>query len=285
MSSDSPKKLVSARGAGEGVILRLDPDVSSDVLIPELESYLEERKEFLSGNEVSLDWSDGFPTNQLTEDVTACLQDKFSIKIKSESTENGLTSKLHVTGVSSFRPQRSSADFSDTLEASNGQESFNESMASSGSNGLLSGIGEITDDFTEEPSKSSSQSNPLSNSMFWDNPDAMIVHATLRSGQRIESENSVILIGDVNYGGEVISGGDVIVLGTLRGVVHAGAYDENGGGRFIFSLDLQPTQLRIGSVISRGMETKSKVSEIAYVDGNAIVVEQYSSRNAASLAR
>ena len=68
-------------------------------------------------------------------------------------------------------------------------------------------------------------------------------------------------------------------------MVHAGAYDENGGGRFIFSLDLQPTQLRIGSVISRGVESKSKIPEIAYVDGNAIVVEQYSSRHAASLVR
>ena len=84
----------------------------------------------------------------------------------------------------------------------------------------------------------------------------------------------------MNSGAEIIAGGDVVVLGTLRGIAHAGAYDESGGGRVIFALDLRPTQLRIGSIISRdGNDSNSKLPEIAHVDGDIIVVEPYNSRS------
>jgi septum site-determining protein MinC len=126
--------------------------------------------------------------------------------------------------------------------------------------------------------------------MLWDDPDARIIYGTLRSGQKVETEHSIVVFGDVNSGAEVIAGGDIVILGTLRGIAHAGAYDESGGGRVIFSLNLQPTQLRIGLVISRGagservsgerpdLVAKSVGSEVARVDNNMIVVEPYQSR-------
>ena len=46
---------------------------------------------------------------------------------------------------------------------------------------------------------------------------------SLRSGQRIEFEGSLVIIGDVNAGAEVIAGENIVVLGTLRGLAHAGA--------------------------------------------------------------
>ena len=101
----------------------------------------------------------------------------------------------------------------------------------------------------------------------------------MRSGQRIESEHSVIVVGDVNSGAEIVAGGDIIVLGTLRGVAHAGAYDETGGGRLIFALNLAPTQLRIGAIISRGSSEGKHGAEVARVEGNLIVVEAYQARN------
>ena len=124
----------------------------------------------------------------------------------------------------------------------------------------------------------------LEGGQIWDDPDARVIYETLRSGQRMESEHTIIVVGDVNSGAEVVSGGDVIVLGRLRGVAHAGAFEESGGRRFIFALDLDPTQLRIGSVISRGDEsrgssTKREVRpEVAKVDTDRIVVQEYSAR-------
>ncbi len=46
---------------------------------------------------------------------------------------------------------------------------------------------------------------------------------SLRSGQKIESEGSLVIIGDVNSGAEVIASDNIIVLGALRGLAHAGA--------------------------------------------------------------
>ena len=46
---------------------------------------------------------------------------------------------------------------------------------------------------------------------------------SLRSGQRIEEDGSIVILGDVNSGAEVIASDNIIVLGTLRGLAHAGA--------------------------------------------------------------
>lgn len=46
---------------------------------------------------------------------------------------------------------------------------------------------------------------------------------SLRSGQKIESEGSLVILGDVNSGAEVVASDHIVVLGTLRGLAHAGA--------------------------------------------------------------
>ncbi|RME57643.1 MAG: septum site-determining protein MinC [Candidatus Dadabacteria bacterium] len=125
---------------------------------------------------------------------------------------------------------------------------------------------------------------------FMDEADTKCFYGTLRSGQRIETELSVVIVGDVNSGAEVVAGGDIIVLGKLRGIAHAGAFDESGGGRFVFALSMEPTQLRIGQVISRGNDKQKKgrvlksknasiAPEIARVDKDVIVVDLYDSKN------
>ena len=61
---------------------------------------------------------------------------------------------------------------------------------------------------------------------------------TLRSGQVLESESSIIILGDVNPGARVISTGNVVVLGSLKGLVFAGA---NGNqDSFVVALEMAP---------------------------------------------
>lgn len=70
----------------------------------------------------------------------------------------------------------------------------------------------------------------------------------LRSGNRLRRQEHVLVIGDVNPGAEVISDGDVLVWGRLRGIAHAGAA---GNVRAIVAaLDMEPTQLRIADVMT-----------------------------------
>ncbi len=106
--------------------------------------------------------------------------------------------------------------------------------------------------------------------------EGQFYRGTLRSGQVVESETSIVILGDVNPGARVISGGNVIVLGSLKGTVYAGA---NGvPGAFVVALEMSPVQIRIGDIIARsGDDNKKRFSKpetkIAYVDGENIYIE------------
>ena len=79
-----------------------------------------------------------------------------------------------------------------------------------------------------------------------------IHRGTLRSGDHLEVEGSLLVLGDVNPGARVSATGDVRVWGRLRGVAHAG----QGGNRDarIVALQLRPLQLRIADAVARGPE-------------------------------
>ena len=70
---------------------------------------------------------------------------------------------------------------------------------------------------------------------------------SLRSGQRLEFEGSIVILGDVNGGAEVIAGGNVVILGTLRGLAHAGA---NGNKSAIIAANsIETLQIRIANIV------------------------------------
>ena len=78
----------------------------------------------------------------------------------------------------------------------------------------------------------------------------------LRSGQVLEVETSVIVIGDVNVGAKVVSKGNIIVIGNLKGNAFAGA----GGNKdaFVLALGMQPIQIRIADFIARAPDKTEK---------------------------
>jgi septum site-determining protein MinC len=109
--------------------------------------------------------------------------------------------------------------------------------------------------------------------------NALLIKGPLRSGQRVYVEDSLVVFGDVNPGAELIAGGDIIVMGVLRGVAHAGVPDNIAA--IIAALSLKPTQLRIGHFISRSPEFQEKYDsgpEIARVDAEQIVVDSFPRR-------
>jgi len=81
-----------------------------------------------------------------------------------------------------------------------------------------------------------------------DDETALWVNKTLRSGTRIEFAGHVVVFGDVNPGAEIIAGGSVIIWGSLRGFVHAGA--QGNKNSVVCALDLSPTQLRVADEIA-----------------------------------
>lgn len=100
---------------------------------------------------------------------------------------------------------------------------------------------------------------------------------TIRSGQKIEFEGSVVVIGDVNPGGEIIAGGNIIILGSLKGIVHAGS--RGSSKAFVAALNMRPMQLHIGNVIARSPDQgnfkdhSQVLPQIAYLYENNIYIE------------
>jgi len=101
-------------------------------------------------------------------------------------------------------------------------------------------------------------------------------NTTIRSGQVVEYEGNIVIIGDVNPGALIKAWGNIIILGKLRGVAHAGA---NGNENAYVAADiLQPTQLRIGDIIARkpdGEFLASEMPEVARVYSGEVVIESY----------
>lgn len=103
----------------------------------------------------------------------------------------------------------------------------------------------------------------------------IVARRTLRSGQALHYAGHITLIGDVNPGGELVAGGDVIVWGKLRGRVHAGAPGDDEA--IVCALQLAPSQIRIGSFIARAPERGRlpEEPEIAWVEDGSILVERW----------
>lgn len=109
--------------------------------------------------------------------------------------------------------------------------------------------------------------------------NALFLKETLRSGRSVFHEGSVVVMGDVNPGAEIIAGGDVIVWGRLRGLVHAGAMGNETA--VICALSLNPTQLRISDQIAispNGSKHKPEPEKVSIRDGQ-IVAEPWQHKN------
>ena len=86
------------------------------------------------------------------------------------------------------------------------------------------------------------------------NNSGFFFKGNLRSGQVLDVETSIIILGDVNAGAKVISKGNVIILGALKGNVFAGSAGNEDA--FVVALDMMPVQIRIADVIARSPDEK-----------------------------
>ncbi len=106
--------------------------------------------------------------------------------------------------------------------------------------------------------------------------EGQFYRGTLSRKQVLESDTSIIILGDVEFGAKVIAKGNVVIVGSLTGSVHAGASGDRGA--FIAALSMQPKQLRIGDIEARrqAIHQESLMSggpKVAVADGRRIYVD------------
>lgn len=113
-------------------------------------------------------------------------------------------------------------------------------------------------------------------SLTFDGEAAIWIEKTLRAGYRIETKCHVIVMGDINPGSEVISAGNILVMGKIGGAVHAGA--EGDRKAKVYALQMRPTQLRIADITALPITGKIKAqSEIAFIEDDKISIKNWMS--------
>jgi septum site-determining protein MinC len=97
----------------------------------------------------------------------------------------------------------------------------------------------------------------------------------VRSGQVLEVKGDLLLIGDVNPGGTVKAGGNIFVLGALRGNAYAGLLGNNEA--VIAASLMRPSLLSIFETINRAPDLSEQLEgsnemECAYIDKNEQII-------------
>jgi septum formation inhibitor MinC len=305
---EDSSRIVTARGTEEGLILRIDGRATWTEILADLEAFLGQRRKFFEGGQVSIEWLERLPTKQQSKELEEMLKAQYGIEIvpqrrrpergsqikdekvsKREDNKGGVTIPLF--------DEAQAADKLVSMAASSGRggvhasledelDRFSDPAFSQALAAAREGLGGMSGSQAEAARKRylNRMSAVLGEDVYADgvysedDANAKIVFGTLRSGQRYETPFSLIVVGDVNPGADLVAGGDIIVLGHLRGTAHASAYDDDSVEHVIVALRMQPMQLRIGSVISRGSDDQVRGAEIARIENRRIIVEPFSPR-------
>lgn len=128
--------------------------------------------------------------------------------------------------------------------------------------------------------KTPDRNNQIKKYMFFkgiDEGTTKFYRGTVRSGQRIAFDGNLVILGDVNPGAVIEATGNVVVMGLLRGVVHAGS--DGNKEAIVAALGLYPTQLRIADIITRSPDESGAginlTPELAYIKNDTLYVERF----------
>jgi len=102
---------------------------------------------------------------------------------------------------------------------------------------------------------------------------------SLLGGQTLETEGSIVIIGNVEKGASVIASKDIVIIGGLFGEAYAGAAGHDS--HFVAALKFEPQRCKIGDVRYSGAKEKGGlfanknkfVPQIAYVKNDEVQVE------------
>ncbi len=142
-------------------------------------------------------------------------------------------------------------------------------------NSLIKGRVEEKKQKTKDPSPSI-HPNEDSFICYAQNGDTVLLTRSLRSGQQAAVKGNAVLIGDINIGAELKASGHIIVMGSCRGIVHAGA--EGDRNAFIIAYKLIAPQLRIAdtsALIAPAPKGFNLPVQKATLEGNTIIVKDY----------
>lgn len=255
------KNTVIIKGNRYGISIVLDKDIPFPQLLADLEARLEGAEEFFdSDKQLAVTFEGRELSNDELDDVLSVIQGCSRLNIQYVMDEN---SDLETTFFDIIQTAKTTEEGADTKDIQEQSEPVEVS-------GILSTIHDM--EMQEQVTDTVYGLSQTTNS----GKDGLFYRGTLRSGQTLESQASIVIIGDVNAGASVIAAGNIIVIGALKGSVTAGV--NNNQDAFVMALVMDPIQIQIADVIARSPDTKSHFKKkhepmIATIQSHQICIE------------
>lgn len=230
------KNNVIFKGVPNGILVILDSDIPFDELRDSLLKKVKSAKAFFSGANISI----SFKGRELTEDEEFILLDIISRESGLDISFVNNLSPLDISG-EGLEPE-------DVIKKV-GEKAGNKWVSS----------------FVEHKLQDTILTNKSNITHFH--------KGSIRSGQKLRFDGSIVIVGDINPGGQVLAEGNIIVLGRLKGFVHAGC--KGDASCFVSALQMSPSQVFIGDFFSyfpSDME-RDLTPRYAYVKEGEIYIE------------
>ena len=245
------KNSVIIKGNRYGISIVLDPEIDFSTLLEDLKNRLEQAERFFdSDKQLAVNFEGRTLSNDELEQILTIIENNSKLNIQYVMDGN---SELETT-------------FFDIIQTAKTEEAADESPIEPVE---IAGILEAEQ--KEPPVMHEPRASSGHNGLFY--------KGTLRSGQTLEAKESLVIIGDVNPGATVIAGGNIVILGTLKGSVVAGS---NGNPHaFVMALSMNPIQIQIADVIARNSDNRQlkkqkKEAMIATIVNEQICIESVS---------
>ncbi len=262
-SKDNP---VEIKGQKEGLWIYLDDQVAIQKLLTEIEKKLDTTNNFFADAEVTIDTGTKSFSPQEEQQLRKLVEQQYALRIKNITHTDVREDKEADSHSESEKDDRGdAAEFpEDRLDdVSTDDDEF---------------MKFLDETFRIPVTQKRDQKQTYSSDYLYENEEtAFYFRGTIRSGQSLEFPGNVVILGDVNPGAYVIARGDIIVMGRLSGVVHAGAEGEERA--VVIGTSFNPPQLRIAQYIGRPPDerprsrNKRSQTEKAYIKDGTIVIE------------
>ncbi|MCM1499333.1 MAG: septum site-determining protein MinC [Clostridium sp.] len=221
------KNSVIIKGNKYGICIVLNDEVEFPKLLKDLEGKLEEAEEFFDcEKQLAVTFEGRNLSNEELDSILDVIENNSKLNIRYVMDDN---SELEAT-------------FFDIIQAAKDDEAESEPELIGVTN--LPGLEKDAGKEAEEPKTDSAK----------DDNSGMFYRGTLRSGQTLETKASLVIVGDVNPGASVIAGGNIVIIGTLKGSVTAGCNGDKSA--FVIAMGMEPIQIKIADVIARSSDKK-----------------------------
>jgi septum formation inhibitor MinC len=266
---DTPEPIVILRGTARGLELVLDASAPVDDLLAALDARLAQSPSFFAGNDATLRLlRQALPAGALGR--IESVVERFSLRVAEVRLDRGGSPKLATGSGPLPAPHEPLAPPPVATEPA------------------PVGAAEAVRELARAPTASAFPVAPapapdpdpapeldLDLISFADPSVARFVLGPVRSGVILEAPGHLVIAGDVNPGAEVRAGRSIAVLGSLRGVAHAGIVDTG----WILAIRLDPQQLRIGALFARaGEPAAARGPEIAFIADGHIVAQAFTGK-------